>query len=296
MPENVQACPLCGGRKFARFDRRTFRGYDVVNQICESCGLILQSPRMTDSELDAFYSGQYRTIYQGQEEPGAKDLAVQRMRAAWLVEFIDRHSSGPSRYLDIGSSSGVLLETFQRRFDCLVVGVEPGDAYRDYAEQRGLSIFQSLQDVDQAGERRFDLISLIHVLEHIQDPVRYLKKLKRDYLTPHGKLLIEVPNLYVHDSFEVAHLFSFSRHTLREVLNQAGFNVKTIIAHGHPRSLLLDLYLTVLAEPAQKTLAKRVTPEFGVALKRKWGMFKRRVIQKLFPDRAWISIEEIIRG
>jgi 2-polyprenyl-3-methyl-5-hydroxy-6-metoxy-1,4-benzoquinol methylase len=229
MPENVQACPLCGGRKFARFDRRTFRGYDVVNQICESCGLILQSPRMTDSELDAFYSGQYRTIYQGQEEPGAKDLAVQRMRAAWLAEFIDRYSSGPSRYLDIGSSSGVLLETFQRTFDCPVVGVEPGDAYRHYAEQRGLNIFKSLQDMDQAGERRFDLISLIHVLEHIQDPVQYLIELKRDYLTADGELLIEVPNLYVHDSFEIAHLYSFSRHTLREVITKAGFEIISLI-------------------------------------------------------------------
>jgi SAM-dependent methyltransferase len=212
-----------------------------------------------------------------------------------LAEFIDRYSSGPSSYLDIGSSSGVLLETFQRRFDCPVVGVEPGDAYRHYAEQRGLNIFKSLQDMDQAGERRFDLISLIHVLEHIQDPVQYLIELKRDYLTADGELLIEVPNLYVHDSFEIAHLYSFSRHTLREVITKAGFEIISLTTHGHPRSLMLNLYLTVLARPAKRPLGRRVRPEIGVRYKRKWGMLKRRVIQKLFPDQAWIPKEEIIK-
>lgn len=294
MPEDVQTCPLCRGHKFNRFDRRFFRGYEVINQICENCGLVFQSPQMTEMELDDFYSGQYRTIYQGQEEPEVKDLAVQRLRADWLVDFFGQYSTEPSRYLDIGSSSGILLETFQSAFDCTVKGIEPGDSYREFAKKRGLNIYKSLRELEKAEEECFDLISLIHVLEHIQDPVSYLGRLRENHLSAKGKLLIEVPNLFVHDCFEIAHLFSFTKHTLREVLIQAGFEVIKVATHGHPRSLSLNLYITVLAEPAEDYPSYQVKPEHGVGIKRKLGMLSRRVIQKIFPDRAWIAINQII--
>ncbi len=76
----VQHCPLCGGSRSNLFDRRSFRGQEVTNRICASCGLVFQSPRMADDELAAFYEQEYRQLYQGDQEPSAKDLAVQRLR------------------------------------------------------------------------------------------------------------------------------------------------------------------------------------------------------------------------
>jgi len=268
---------------------RLFRDHQVVNQLCEDCGLVFQSPRMTPDELDDFYAREYRQVYQGEEGPTNKDLLVQNGRADSLVEMLSNNKVNPTSYLDIGCSSGILLQRFREHFACDVIGVEPGDAYRNYAQKQGLTVYA---DITDSQESDFDLISMAHVLEHLPDPVAYLADLRKDYLTPSGWLLIEVPNLYSHDSFEIAHMTSFSEHSLRQVLNKAGFQVVALKKHGHPRSKILPLYLTALAQPQDEGAKEyKVRPEHNVALKRHLGMLWRRILQKLSPQNAWVPIK-----
>jgi 2-polyprenyl-3-methyl-5-hydroxy-6-metoxy-1,4-benzoquinol methylase len=305
--EGVTHCPLCSGTESLLFDQRDFRGRPVTNRICTVCGLVFQSPHPSAAELESFYEREYRLLYQGESGPTAKDLAVQEKRAAVLLQFIQRStgdgftSTGPTktlRHLDIGCSSGLLLERFQAAAGTRPVGVEPGTAYREHARRRGLTVYASLHELQEAGERRFDLVSLLHVLEHLPDPAGTLVELREKFLATGGLLLLEVPNLYAHDCFEVAHLVSFSSHTLLQVVERAGYEGIALRRHGLPRSRLLPLYITLLARPAlalpepssgrlHRTIHLR--PERGVGLKRKAGMFRRRVLQKIFPHQAWIE-------
>src|SRR5512136_2975570 len=108
MTEIVAHCPLCGGSSSASFDQREFKSHPVTNVICRSCGLVYQSPRMTDGENQAFYEAEYRLLYQGQEGPNPKDLAVQSARARLTLEFIDQPIRSAAQVLDIGSSAGIL--------------------------------------------------------------------------------------------------------------------------------------------------------------------------------------------
>jgi hypothetical protein len=102
-----------------------------------------------------------------------------------------------------------------------------------------------------------------------------------------------VPNLYAHDSFEIAHMTAFSAFTLRQALLQAGFEVLAVEKHGRPRSALLPLYLTVLASPGGGQAGSlQVRPERYVSLKRRLGMLARRVLSKVFPRRAWIPMKQ----
>jgi 2-polyprenyl-3-methyl-5-hydroxy-6-metoxy-1,4-benzoquinol methylase len=282
MPETVTHCPLCQSDQSTLFDERTFREHSVANRVCAYCGLVYQSPRMTAAEADAFYAAEYRQLYQGGESPNTKDLAVQRARAEALVNFTQRHAVNLERVLDIGASSGLLLRAMQNKFGCTVTGVEPGNAYREYAAQSGVRMVAALDDLK--GEQ-FDLISMSHVLEHLPDPVGYLTHLRITFMRPASCLLIEVPNLYCHDSFEVAHLSSFSATTLKQTLEKAGFGIVQLEAHGRPRSDMLSFYLTALARPSQKAFAFKA--ETNVALKRQLGLFYRKLIARLFPARAW---------
>jgi trans-aconitate methyltransferase len=241
---------------------------------------------MSTVELDEFYATEYRQIYQGAEGPTQKDLQTQQGRASALLEFVGDFIPKVERHLDIGCSAGILLETFRDYFGNQTVGIEPGDAYRIFAQEKGITIYADIADLLPAGEGRCDLISMTHVLEHLSNPVGYLTYLSEKFLTKSGWLLIEVPNLYCHDSFELAHLISFSAHTLRQTLQQAGYDIVKLEAHGRPRSALLPLYLTVLARPAQR--AGEIVTEKHVARKRQLGMFRRRVVQKIFPKRAWL--------
>lgn len=290
MPENLSKCPLCKDGRSTLFDKRVFRGYQVENRLCSNCGLVYQSPRMTEDELKVFYQAEYRQIYQGSEGPEQKDILVQKARAHAIVNLLqDSGVDKVESFADIGSSTGILLEEIRDVYQCQVVGIEPGDAYRQYAQSRNLKVFDSLEAADAAGEGEFDLISLIHVLEHVPYPVGYLRELRDKYLSQDGKILIEVPNLYAHDCFEIAHLTSFSRHSLVEVVKMAGFVTEYLEPHGRPRSSMIPLYISLLARPVGVEGGQpEIEIERWIGIKRNAGLAHRRVIERLLPRQAWL--------
>ena len=79
---------------------------------------------------------------------------------------------------------------------------------------------------------KFDLVILSHVLEHVVNPVAFLKKI-RSHLADEGLLYIEVPSLegvldgkYYYDLaryFQNAHVSHFSSDSLENVMGIAGF-------------------------------------------------------------------------
>jgi 2-polyprenyl-3-methyl-5-hydroxy-6-metoxy-1,4-benzoquinol methylase len=287
-------CLLCGSADQQIFARVESFGFPLVYYACGRCGLVSQSQEESQAADPEFYAKTYRKIYQASEEPTPKDLWVQSQRAAHLIGVV--RSAGVSQLnsmLDIGASAGVLLESFREAFDCRVTGVEPGESYRVVAESKGIRMVPRLEDLLDSNPARFDLVSLSHVLEHLPDPVGTLRTIREQLLTEDGLLLIEVPNFYAHDSYELAHLACYTPHTLQEVVRQSGFEIIALKRHGVPRSAILNLYLTVLAKPANDSVESRIIkPERNVALKRKIGMLYRRLIQKLFPHRAWLSLPD----
>lgn len=308
MSEDVLNCPLCGGKESRPFDRHQFHGREVLNRICRDCGLVFQSPRMAEAESAAFYSEEYRLLQEGSADPTTRNVSIQNARAGSLYDFSQPALATVFRHLDISCSMGILLQHFQEAYHNQAVRVEPGEAHRAQARKQGLTVYASLAELEEHETGRFDLISMSHVLEHLPDAVGYLNHLREKLLDPGGWLLVEVPNLYAHDSFETAHLVAYSPHTLRQTLERAGFDIVCLEAHGCPRSDLLPLYITVLARPGsgaaqpdastspKETLTlsaslSPVCPERGVALKRRFGMLRRRLLEHLSPRRAWKDAE-----
>ncbi len=259
MSEIAKRCPLCGGENSRHFDQRKFRGQMVINRICQSCGLVYQSPRMTEEETTDFYQAEYRQMYQGEEGPIARDFSTQSARAVSLLTFVQPQISSITSHLDIGCSTGLILQHFKKHYNCLQVGIEPGEAYCAYARKQGLTVYASLEELEERAKEHFTLISMSHVLEHLPDPVGYLVHLWETFLDPQGWLLLEVPNLYGHDLFETAHLISYSSHTLVQVVEKAGYELVKIERHGRPCSPILPLYITLLARPNLNT-----SRDFGI--------------------------------
>ncbi len=285
-------CFLCGSDQQNEFARVMSFGFPLVYFQCKNCGLVFQSADESCAADPKFYSETYRKVYQASEAPTAKDLWVQEQRAANLVRLLRlQNVNTPENVLDIGASSGLLLRAIQQTFGCQVIGVEPGDAYRTYAESRGLQMFSSLDALIETNPERFDLVTLSQVLEHLPDPVGTLRSIRKNLLSENGVVLMEVPNFYAHDSYELAHLVCFTPHSLQEVLKQAGFEVMYLQRHGFPRSSLLNLYLTLIAQPlSDGAEVPPLQPDRFVHMKRQIGFFYRRIVQKLFPHKAWLSL------
>ncbi len=288
-------CPLCQSPERKRFDRRVIFGEEITNHICTRCGLVYLSPRMPEEELEKFYEAEYRQLYQGSSGPNPKDLAVQQGRAQALSDFSRLKIQAqplpkPFRHLDIGCSAGTLLEKFREEFGSIPVGIELGLAYRLYAQSRNLRVYASIDEIRENDEKPFDLISLAHVLEHIPNPVQYLARLRNELQAAGGLLLVEAPNLYGHDCFEIAHLVSYSPHSLTQTLKQAGYQVQALQVHGRPRSMTLPLYITILAKAGGTLKPGEVLPETGVRRKRRVAMVRRAFQSRLSPKKAWIRL------
>ena len=144
-----------------------------------------------------------------------------------------------------------------------------------------------------------DLISAVrklttHVQKYLLIGQRWDLEVRQLMEFTDGWLLIETPNLYGHDCFEVAHLVSFSPHTLKQVLQQAGFQIQIQITHGRPRSELIPLYITALAKGIMNTGGwekPNIEPENGVRRKRQMAMLRRRVVTRLSPRKAWLPVD-----
>ncbi|MHB8840893.1 MAG: class I SAM-dependent methyltransferase, partial [Candidatus Aquicultor sp.] len=76
-----------------------------------------------------------------------------------------------------------------------VSGLEPSPEGVEYAKQQGLEVFQAgIEDFSCVGSRRFDIVTLLNVLEHLRQPAETLTNIKKKLLKPGGLLIIDVPN------------------------------------------------------------------------------------------------------
>ncbi|MBN2556277.1 MAG: methyltransferase domain-containing protein [Anaerolineales bacterium] len=284
----VERCPLCRGRHTA-FAVWEDAGEELTYHHCRQCGLVFQSPRINDAFLQQFYARGYRTQVQGTEEITLKDLRIQAARARFQADFCHGVLGNVKRHLDIGSSSGQMLQAVSKAAGAHSVGVEPGEVYRESSQEKGLEVFPSLAAMAKAGTARFDLISLSHVLEHIPDFYAYLCSLRETWLVPGGYMLIEVPNLFGHQAFELTHMHAFSPGTLRLLMEGVGFHIMRVRTHGVPRSPILNLYITLLAraegEAQPRESLRQLSPLTG--LRRKMGMKFYDVLTARLPAWTW---------
>lgn len=285
----TQTCPLCHSDQSEHFDTLMVEAQAIEYRLCGRCGMVFQNAGWKKEELSDFYAKEYRKLVEGEDQVSDKNRAIEETRARLLVSWLKAQGvSAVKRHMDIGASTGALIHHTQVDFGAQVLGVELSNSHRAFAESRGLPMLPSLDALEARGGERFDLITLIHVLEHLPDPVQTLTELRERWLASDGAFLLEVPNLFIHNSYEIAHLHAFSRHTLLETLRLAGYRVDAVRVHGQPRSKVLGLYITVLARPVAAPLDASVRPEGNVRLKRRLGMARRRLLERLLPGQAWL--------
>lgn len=287
-------CPLCGKSNARVLSTLDSFGFKVKYYLCKACGFVFQNPGESAASDPAFYTETYRKLYQSTEEPTAKDLRQQRLRADYQLSLMQQHGvCRLGRTLDIGASSGTLMQAIHEAYGGEVIGVEPGNAYRKLAEEKGFKLYPSIEQLEADETEKFDLVTMMHVLEHLEDPLGTLVEIKEHLLDDRGFLLMEVPNFYAHESYELAHLSCFTEHTLREMLKQAGYKIMHLRKHGYPRSETLDLYLTVLARPeSEPGEPLTIIAEHNVSLKRNLGTLKRNLLTKLVPGKTWLPLED----
>ncbi len=227
-------CPVCGSpahRPVARMDRRL---KPLSTVICDDCGVFYSNPMPTRDELTHYYKNEYRKDYQfAFTKPSSKHVEKKRIEARSRYEVVRKETTGERLVLlDFGCGSGELVHEFATRGH-EAHGFEPGATYASFA-QTAQTLDIKIQSADFRSAsyepKRFDAITMLHVLEHIPDPIAALEK-AHEWLKDDGVLYLEVPNMQGYslkcfEHFHFAHVLGFSRDNLILALRRAGFRVR----------------------------------------------------------------------
>ena len=235
----VEKCPICGSD-----DHHVYYGFVDLGRdfcLCHECGCAFLLNSMTKEEAIEWYTdGSYRerTLVHA---PVELELVHQQMRAINIASYVD--TADIKTHLDIGCSAGSLIKEVQKNHPGIEsIGVDIDPIYTKYAE--GIKIVPTIDYV----EGEYDLITIIHTLEHIPDPVPFMEKVVQ-HLAPGGILIVEVPNrrAYIVAYSAPEHLIAYEQHSLEYLLHKVGLKVGLTLLQGHIQASPLDLNVLMLA-------------------------------------------------
>jgi 2-polyprenyl-3-methyl-5-hydroxy-6-metoxy-1,4-benzoquinol methylase len=210
-------------------------------------GYLRADPLPTEEEveryyLEEFYSSEYKRFNDSSLEVQKEELDFFNSRWEAICARCEEHFGkleGLSVF-DVGFGFAQALLCFRDR-GMEASGLEPSPEGVEYARSQGLHIYQAgIEDFSCVGSRRFDIVTLLNVLEHLRSPAETLLNIKNKLIKPGGLLIIDVPNEF-NDFQTVAnaefglkewwvcppnHINYFSASSLSHLLADCGYNIR----------------------------------------------------------------------
>ena len=161
--------------------------------------------------------------------------------------------------LDIGCGTGFVLERLAASFE--VTGLEPDEAVRLRANDsiRDRILPGATHDLSALGTATFDALTLLDVLEHVDDDAGVLRT-ARELLSPDGVLLVTVPanpRLWSEHDVLNGHRRRYTADLLRDLISSTGFEIERLT---HINSRLYPLAWLYRLNRGKSGFALRLPP------------------------------------
>jgi SAM-dependent methyltransferase len=249
-------------------------------------------PVPTQEEVDEFYSKEFYDANAKYFNNSALQVQLQQSEynnSRWQ-DIYERASEffgddlKEKEVFDIGFGFAQAL-LYLKEKGLKTFGLEPSIEGVEYARDNGIEAFQAgIENFDIVEGRRFDMVMIMNVLEHLRDPEQTLLDIKDKLVKKDGLVVIEVPNDFnalqkvANKEFDLDewwvlspnHINYFSHDTLEKLCEGCGYKIVHKTA-SFPLELFLlfgDVYIGD-AELGSKCHEKRVNFE---KLMRKHGM------------------------
>ncbi len=207
---------------------------DLPVKYCAKCNLYINGEtkdeiikKVSDLYKQDYWNGLNSEISINSEYT---DRDSEGKRRNWKSQFAytQPHMNG-NTILEIGVGAGQSIIWFEEEgFD--VYGIEPDGRNVNMINKklkRGTVIEASVEDF--SSEKVYDVVWMSHVLEHLIEPIDFLKKIKNN-LTKNSILFIEVPNCEHQPTLKSSiegnpHLFHFTKESLSKMVENIGYQI-----------------------------------------------------------------------
>jgi len=169
-----------------------------------------------------FYLSLYFLNYfmQKQEKISNYFSSVSLITNTYYKKFFSKYIDKKFKILDFGCGSGELLDLIDCKFK---IGVEINKYSQKKLKNKNLMFVDKLEKIDK--KIKFDTIFCLSVLDHLDDPLSTLKKIK-DRLKKNGKLIVIIRNdsrrQNIKNSIYKNHLYSWSLLSFNNLINNIG--------------------------------------------------------------------------
>lgn len=206
----------------------------LVEQLvkCADCGLVFINPRLKSSLVTKGYE-------EGSDEVFVSQAPARERTFSKALKRIEKYIPHKGTVLDIGTAGGSFLAAAKKR-GWKVSGCELnvwmakwGNAHYALNIKQGTVFEQHYPAVS------FDMVTLWDVIEHTPDPAKVVKECNR-ILKPRGLLVINYPDIGSWIAklmgrkwlfLTSVHLYYFTRNTMHDLLERAGFDIFVIKPH-----------------------------------------------------------------
>ena len=204
---------------------------------CAECNLLFTNPRPDQQHIGQYYESNNYISHQD----NASNLTnfvykiVRKITLKQKVSWINEFSKTKGKLLDFGCGTGHFLQAAQKD-GWKVTGLEPNPKAISVARGKmNLKVYEKINDLEN--EKKFDAITLFHVIEHVHDLEQTMKVLYSK-LKQRGSLYIAVPNFNSYDSMLYKenwasldvprHLYHFTKETMEKLAKEHQLKIKAI--------------------------------------------------------------------
>ena len=162
-------CPVCASQSYwsvLKANKETLGAFEIIK--CGLCGLSRTFP-IPNEKSPTDYEYYQNLYYQNSRK------YFEYMRE--ILNIVQLYKT-KGEVLDIGCGVGFLVE-LATKMGYNAQGIDPSMAARFAREERGLNIIQGNLFEAKFPDKRFDIIVMNHVLEHISEPVPLLREVNR---------------------------------------------------------------------------------------------------------------------
>lgn len=282
---HIDKCPVCSKQDLRPYIQTldysaSKEEFDLVQ--CNDCSFVFTQDFPDENDIKRYYDfPEY--ISHSDSKKGFINFLYHLVRKKTLndkvklVERVSSHKKGDA-LLDIGAGNGYFLNAANRKH-WLSTGIEKNEGARRFAKENfGLNL-QTEDYLFMMPDKKKDVITLWHVMEHLQALNETLDKINK-ILKDDGTLIVALPNIDSTDAlyykkywaaYDVPrHLWHFNHNSFSVLVEKHGLEIVEI------KPMYFDVfYISMLSEKYKKTFFP-----FLVGSLRAFSFFMRNLLNK----------------